>query len=56
MEGGWGITLVGEGADLEPSRQFENMRGNTIAVKNVRGIQDVPGDLVHAPIGSPRQS
>jgi hypothetical protein len=34
----------------------ENMRGNTIAVKNVRGIQDVPGDLVHTPIGSPRQS
>jgi hypothetical protein len=25
----------------------ENMRGNTIAVKDVRGIQDVPGDLTH---------
>jgi hypothetical protein len=32
------------------------VRGNTIAVKNVRGIQDVPGNLVHTPIGSPRQS
>jgi hypothetical protein len=28
----------------------ENARGSTVAAKDVRGIQDVPDDLVHAPI------
>jgi hypothetical protein len=40
---------VGEAANLERSLP-ENVRGNTVAAKDVRGVQDVLDDLVHASI------
>jgi hypothetical protein len=40
---------VGEAANLERSLP-ENMRGNIVAVKDVRDVQDVLNDLVHASI------